>query len=141
LPFEFIDHTADTAVAITAPDEAGLFQEAARALRALYVEERASDPEALAKDLQLEAADGESLLVGFLEELIYLFDAEGFLCREVEVRGVSLEAPAFLDARVTGERFDPARHTALTEVKAATYHGLRIERSAEGLRAVVVFDL
>jgi len=147
--FEFLDHTGDSAVRLVAADAAGLVEEAARALLALYVGESValegarSGPASTEAErpITLETPDPESLLVDFLSELIWRFDSEGFLCREVEVRDVVFGAPSRLDARLRGEFYDAGRHEVLTEVKAATYHGLCVEPTADGLRADMVFDL
>jgi SHS2 domain-containing protein len=143
LPFRFLEHTADTALELTASSDAELIAEAARGLAAVYVDAAAGAAveSRMRRELSLEAEDGESLLVDFLNELIFLFDAEGFLCAGVEVRSVDLGPPARLDAILTGETFDPARHVSLTEVKAATFHGVEIERRDGQLRTVVVLDL
>ena len=49
--------------------------------------------------------------------------------------------PEGLEARVTGESFDPAHHPALTGVKAATFHQLSIVPAGDGWEATVVLDL
>ncbi len=48
--------------------------------------------------------------------------------------------PERLEARVTGESFDPARHPERTAVKAATYHQLSIVPAGDGWQATVVLD-
>ena len=42
---------------------------------------------------------------------------------------------------IRGEKFDPARHTFYTEIKAVTYHELAVVRSTAGWRAQVIFDV
>ncbi len=141
--FEFLDHTADAAVRIRASTGAELFRDAARALLAIVLEPasvaRVAALEAV--PIQLEAEDGEALLVDFLNELIFLFDTRRFLAAEVEVTRLTLAPPARIEAVLRGETYDPARHAARTEIKAATFHGMKIERSPEGFTADVVFDL
>jgi len=46
-----------------------------------------------------------------------------------------------LVAQAWGEPIDPARHTIYTEVKAITYHGLKLERRDEQWYARIIFDL
>jgi SHS2 domain-containing protein len=46
-----------------------------------------------------------------------------------------------LTAEVAGERVDTARHTLYTEIKAVTFHGLRIEQAGAGWQAQIIFDL
>lgn len=143
MSFEFLDHTADTAVRIRAPDESGLFREAARALTAIILDQAASGPvlDGESVPVRLEAEDGESLMVDFLNELIFLFDTRRFLAADLVTARVSLGPPARLEAVVKGETFDPARHAARTEVKAATFHEIEVRRTEGGLEVDVVFDL
>lgn len=140
---EFLDHTADVAVRLTAPDEAGLLQEAARALLEIQLTEtsRAAVRPQVRLPLELEAEDGEALLVDFLNELILRFDTERLLVAAVDIEEASLGCPARLRGHVLGESLDCMRHVAKTEVKAATFHDLKIRRNAEGWSADVVFDL
>ncbi|MDA8388768.1 MAG: archease [Nitrospiraceae bacterium] len=80
----------------------------------------------------------EGLLVGFLNELVFHFDAYGFIGRRVEIRQL---AAGRIRAVVHGEEFDRGRHRAGLLIKAATYHGLKIE-NAGGLWGVeVIFDI
>ena len=54
---------------------------------------------------------------------------------EVEVTATGVKGCAW------GERIDPARHVLAHEVKAITYHGLRVEREGDGWVAEVIVDI
>jgi SHS2 domain-containing protein len=69
----------------------------------------------------------------FVRELVYLFDAEGFVPAAARLEGG--------DTVVSGERFDPQRHVFERQIKALTRHRFRFERTPAGLRAELVFDL
>jgi len=144
MPFEFLDHTADIGVRITAGSPTELMAETVRAFYAILMEEE-SIPRVEAREertLDRSAPDGESILVDLLGELIYRFDAEKLLLPIIMVEEVRLDPGASrLRARLRGERFDPARHVLRTEVKAATYHDLEIRQSGGGLSVDVIFDL
>ena len=88
--------------------------------------------------MRLTADDREALLVDWLNHLLYLFDLDGFLGRDFQVESLT---PERLEARVTGESFDPARHPSRTGVKAATFHQLSIVPVEDGWQATVVLDL
>lgn len=45
-----------------------------------------------------------------------------------------------LRARLAARRVDPAQEAGEIEIKAVTYHGLKLERTATGYRAEVIFD-
>ena len=143
MPYEFLDHTGDTAVMITATDEGGLLREAARSLVAVLIDRDEGGPlergERIPLDLTTE--DGESLLIDFLNELIFLFDSRRFLFADAVWEEVALGEPARLRGTLVGDTLDPERHVPLTEVKAATFHGVDIRRDETGLATTVVFDL
>ena len=46
-----------------------------------------------------------------------------------------------LTAKVGGETIDPERHEIYTEIKAVTYHGLRIEQKGSRWYAEILFDV
>ena len=46
-----------------------------------------------------------------------------------------------LSATAWGEPLDPARHELAREVKAITYHELRVEQTADGWLAEVIVDI
>jgi len=76
--FEFIDHTADVGVVAYGANLGQAFSNAARALFSL-VTELGDVAEVLYRDVELAAPDEESLLVAWLNELIYIFDTENIL--------------------------------------------------------------
>jgi SHS2 domain-containing protein len=76
-------------------------------------------------------------LFDWLKTLLYHFDTEHLLfCRfEAHVSDAGLRATAW------GEPLDPARHALEHEVKAITYHGLRVEPTPDGWLAEVIVDI
>ena len=134
--FEIIDHTADVGIIAYGTDMSQAFANAARALFSLITELDAVE-EALSRDIELTAADEESLLVAWLNELIYLFDTEQIIFKRFDIIQF---APTHLKARVYGEKVDRAKHQLKTGIKAATYHGLKVEQN-DGGRVQVIFDI
>jgi SHS2 domain-containing protein len=129
--------TADVGIWASGPTAAALLEGLARALYGLLVDPRGVRP-LEERSVRAEGGDAEELAVAFLGELLLLAEADGFLGRRV--RATTRGRPATsVTARVVGERFDPARHTARTEVKAITYHDLRFDPRAG--RARVIVDL
>ncbi len=135
--YETFEHTADLGLRVRAPDVDTLFAEAGLALFAAIVEDLAAVEPRQRCDLPLTGDDREYLLFDWLKELLYRFDAEHWLfCRfEVQVSDTGLTATAW------GEPLDRARHELNHEVKAITYHGLRVERTADGWLAEVIVDI
>jgi SHS2 domain-containing protein len=89
-------------------------------------------------DVSVESNSPDSLLVSWLNELIFHFDAYGFIGKKIETREFSDNK---IVATVTGEEFDPERHEGKLLIKAATYHKLRIEKVDDIWEIDVIFDI
>jgi SHS2 domain-containing protein len=143
MSFEYLDHTADVAVRLHGRDLEALLGAGTRALRHIIAGEESPSMDGVRERtrLCLESEDPESLLVDYLNELVFLFDARRLLPCDIEVVALARGPPHRLEADLVFERFDPARHTVKTEVKAATFHGIAVREEPEGLVVDVVFDL
>ena len=136
--YEHFDHTADLGLRIRAASLEELFMEAARALIDALVAQRGSIRPSDQRVIRLEADERTDLLHDWLAELLYLFEAERMLFNRFDVSLL----PGKLEATVWGEPFDPARHEIEQEIKAVTYHGLKIESATDGgWLAEVIVDL
>jgi SHS2 domain-containing protein len=101
----------------------------------------AGTPEALCREemiVTVEGGDAEELLVNWLNEILYLFEIKRFFPLDFEIEEVRGN---HLLARVRGEPFDPQRHPVEREVKAVTYHQLRVEKTDGLWHARVYVDL
>ena len=134
--FEIVDHTADVGIIAYGADIRQAFANAARALFSLITELENVD-EVLHRDIKLTATDEESLLVEWLNELIYLFDTENIIFNRFEI--IQLDYTQ-LKARIYGEKVNKAKHKLKTGVKAATYHTLKVDK-ADGCKVQVLFDI
>lgn len=134
---ETFEHTADLGLRATAPDLNTLFAEMARCLFAAIVENPEAIRPQVARAVELAGSDREFLLFDWLKELLYLFDAEHLLFAEFDVT----VRDDGLTASVRGEPLDPARHLLGHEVKAITYHELRVEPHGDGWLAEVIVDI
>ncbi len=135
--YELFEHTADLGLRVVAPDLPTLFADAARGLFAMIV----ADPHSIRPQrrwtIELPGSEHELLLFDWLSELLYLFDTQHALLCEFDVR---LDQ-AGLHATVGGETWDPSRHALEHEVKAITYHGLRVQQRPDGWAAEVIVDI
>ena len=134
--YQFIDHTADVGILVNAPTANVLFEMAALALAELITSVDALTPK-IERRFQLREEEIETLLVSWLQELLYVLDTEGLIFGSfrVKLQGSRLEATAW------GEPFDPEVHPMKTEIKAVTYHQLEIIERDEGWQARVIVDL
>jgi SHS2 domain-containing protein len=135
--YETFEHTADLGLRVRAADLNALFAEAAQALFAAIVEDPRTVVARQSLRLRLDGADREYLLFDWLRTLLYHFDADHLLfCKfDVEVDDRGLTATAW------GEPLDRGRHELGHEVKAITYHGLRVEPADGGWLAEVIVDI
>jgi SHS2 domain-containing protein len=134
---ETFEHTADLGLRIRAADLDMLFVEAAQALFGAVVEDLATVRPLQKVDVRLQGDKIDYLLFDWLRELLYHFDAEHLLFGtfEVQVREDGLTASAW------GEPLDRSRHNMEHEVKAITYHGLRVEKVGAEWEAEVIVDI
>lgn len=137
--FEVIEHTADVGLHLHTTSLDDLFAEAARGATALIVENPDDIRPQSEVTFELAAENIEGLFVDWLRELIYLFETQGWLFREFTVR---TEPTRYrLSATCRGEPADWARHLPDNELKAVTYHALRVAPVATGWEADVIFDI
>jgi SHS2 domain-containing protein len=135
--FEFIDHTADIGILAYGADMKQVFANAARGLFSL-ITDLDSITATEKRDVTVTAPDLETLLVNWLNELIYLFEAKEILFNRFEITTITDTA---LRAKAYGEKINLAKHELKTQVKAATYHMLKIEQNEDGWKAQVIFDV
>ena len=132
--FEEIEYTADVALRVRAPDLPGLFIASARGMFHLMGADPTAPPQT-SRRVELHGGDTESLLVDWLNELLYLREAHGEQYVAFEIEELS---PTRLVAIAHGS---PVPSLPGRRIKAATFHDLRVERTGEGYGATVVFDV
>ena len=134
---EFFEHTADLGLRIKTATLDALFSEAGEALFAAIVEDPTTIERRQAHEVRIENDDPELLLFDWLNELLYQFDTHHLLFSGFQV----LVDSNRLKATAWGEPLDRDRHLLSHEVKAITYHGLRVEQNADGWLAEVIVDI
>ena len=135
--YELFEHTADLGLRVRAADLDTVFAEAAACLFSAIVEDPDTVRPTTAVTVELAGTDREFLLFDWLKDLLYCYDAEHMLFGkfEVRVRDDGLTGTAW------GEPIDPERHVLLHEVKAITYHELKVEKTDDGWLAEVIVDI
>jgi len=135
--YEIIEHTADIGLRIFGHSQKDLFQNAALALF-----EQITDLTKVTKkktiSIELEAPDKTELFISWLRELLYQADVRQMVfcyfdlmqIDEFHLRGVA-----------SGEPLDLNKHTIKTEIKAVTYHQLKLENKNNFWSAEVIFDV
>ncbi|HEY2882945.1 MAG TPA: archease [Pirellulales bacterium] len=137
--YEVFDHTADIGLRVRANSLEGLFAEAGRGFLSLVVTNlEAIEPrEKIQIELSGREQETEYLLFDWLNELLFLFETKHLLLAkfDVQLSAIGLKATAW------GEPVDTGRHRLEHEVKAITYHGLKVTREADEWLAEVIVDI
>lgn len=134
---EVFEHTADIGLRVRAATLNELFAEAAVGLFSVIVANLDAVRPVQEITFQIEGSQLDDLLFDWLAELLFTLDTRRLLFSrfEVEVRPDGLRAVAH------GEPIDRARHELDMEVKAITYHGLKVEPVSDGYQAEVIVDI
>ena len=136
--FEFFDHTADIGAHIYGRTLEELFRHAAAALFEALGQFQKSGLRSQ-RSVTLEAPSLEDLLHDWLAELLYEVEANHILYDELEIQRVDSHGMAAL---VRGGTIDFTRSQTNEEIKAITYHQLRVEPLPDGTwRATIIFDV
>ena len=135
--YETFDHTADLGLRARAADLNSLFTDAARALTAAFVDNPDTIEHSREESFQIESGSLDYLLFDWLSELLYRYETDQLLFGDFDVR---IDGHKLL-AIARGEPADRERHLLSHEVKAITYHGLKVEQRAGGWLAEVIVDI
>jgi len=130
----FVDHTSEIGLQVQAGSFGELLAEAARGLARLMLREVPARAEGEAREIEVSAHDRESLLVDWLNEILYVAETGLWIPLEVEV----LEAS---DTRIQARLRGVTVEVSPSMVKAATFHGLEVVETAEGFSAEVILDV
>ena len=137
--YKFFDHTADIGVEVTGRTRKELFVNAIEALFDVMIESKGGREAARwQKTITVKGSDVADLLINFMRELLYLFNGEQFITSSCEIVKFTNTA---LQARLTGESFNPKKHLIKTEIKAVTYSGAKVEREKSGWKARIILDV
>ena len=140
--YRWADHTAEVELEIEAASEREVLEEALRALAELLGIAASGDVRRsvtatpsgdVRRSVTVTASDRPALLAGWIEELAFLAESEGFVATQL----LDLDlAPDRIEATVAGFLDEPP-----PLVKAVTYHRLAFDRSGDGYVARVILDV
>ncbi len=135
--WEFFDHAADVGIRVEAKSLETLFIAAGLALMDWMGPE--PNPRAPSRDRISLSADGiEELLVRWLQELLYRFHQKHAYFCDAEAMAVS---PTGLACHLVEATWDESFRTVYQEVKAVTYHQLRVQCDNSICRATIILDV
>jgi SHS2 domain-containing protein len=135
--FEVIDISGDIGLKSYGKSLKEAFLNAALGMTSLITDlDAIEEKKTLTVSIESHSRDG--LLVAWLNELIFHFDAYGFIGKKMQIEQLSDNK---ITATIYGEDFDPGRHEGKLLIKAATYHNLRVEKKDDIWEIEVIFDI
>ncbi len=139
--YEFLEHTADIKFRAYGKTLEDVFSNAALAFGSILIKpEKVENNEK--KMIKAEGKDKKALLYNFLEELLFLFDTEGFLLNNIKNLKIEIQDKIFfLRATVKGDFTKNREYNLETEPKAITYNEMEIDESKENCMVQVVVDI
>jgi len=137
VPYELFDHTADIGLRASGKNLGESFSSAAKGMFDIITDN--SEVEAVGQyDITLKAPDLEQLLVDWLSELLFLNTSQnlvfGFFKVELDKKEKMLKANVF------GEPYSHSKHKIGVEIKAVTYHMLKVKKK-KPYEVQVLFDV
>ncbi len=137
--YKFFDHTADVGALVRGATLPRLFENASLALFDLLCDRRTVRPRRRVL-LHVAGSGLDDLLVRWLSELLFRHGTEGWVFSSFKVEKVD-RARCRVRGVARGEMLDRPGHALRREVKAVTYHQLRIERARGAWSVRIIFDV
>jgi SHS2 domain-containing protein len=143
MPYHYLEEigTADIAFEATGRDLPELFTDAADAMTNVMIDNIEAIKPRDIRQIKLSNDKLDMLLFDFLQELIFLKDAERLLLRIREVQIDEKNDIYFVRATAKGESLDAERHHQRADVKAVTLHDFCVEQFESGWKARVLLDI
>ncbi len=136
-----IEHTADIGIRVYGKTIEELFENSAYGMFSQITDLKKVEPQENT-EIEIREYDQENLLVNWLNELLYLSVTGKIIFSKFKVKRFQETCDALkLNAEVQGERINPKKHSLHLEIKAATYHNLKIEKTKEGYQTTIIFDI
>ncbi|MBN2097782.1 MAG: archease [Candidatus Omnitrophica bacterium] len=136
-PYEIIDHTADIGLRAYGKDLNELFVNAAVGCFELIADLRNVRVQKSLK-IEVEAPDLEELFLSWLRELLYQYTSKRIIFKQFLIEKLTEN---LVLAQARGEPLDLTRHRLKTEIKAVTYHALKVEKVKDIWQAEAIFDV
>ena len=136
--YEIIDHTADIGIRVKGSSQEELFLHAAEALFDILAQPKKQLIPSITYPVAVEADGLDQLMVKWLQELHLAFDMRRLVLTHFWIDEVSENR---IIGGGKGQKFDDTRHRAGTQIKAVTYHALKVEQQGDEWVAEVIFDI
>ncbi len=137
MSYELLDHTADLCIRVTGGSFSELLRNASLAMMEQITDRDKVKPSAR-EVFEVAGETKEELLVKLLSEILYLHETSRLVFKDIRL-DVSNEKKAV--AELSGEVYNPGKHELVNDIKAVTYHNLKIENVNDKFTADIIFDI
>jgi len=131
--YKILEHTADLKIQAEGKDLAELFSNIALGMTEYIFGQQQMVNSQQSGIVKVSSKDIESLLVDWLSELLYLSEINKSAYTKFDIKEIS---ETKLEAEVFGKQAEKK-----DDIKAVTYHQLKIEKTKQGYKTVVLFDI
>ncbi|MBI4949422.1 MAG: archease [Deltaproteobacteria bacterium] len=136
MPYSYCEHVSDIGIRAEGPDLKSAFSEGVSAMLNVMFD-ASTIGEGEVREILAEAPEIETLFVEVLNEVLSIQGLDELAFKRIETFEIERTAGGFRYSGIAfGEKFDRARHGARTEVKGATYSGLKYNHGANGTHAL-----
>ena len=135
--YETVEHPSDIGIMAFGKSQKEAFENIAFGMMdIMYDLSKVEKKEKLS--LKVEGEDLQSLVVNWLNELLYINDTKKMIFSEFKINNFS---DKMLAVEAVGEKFDPKKHAGRLYVKAATYNQLELSKDKDNYKIKVIFDV
>ncbi len=139
--FKIIEHTSDIGITVYGKTLEELFENSAYGMFSQITDLKKVEPQENT-EIEVREYDKENLLVNWLNELLYLSVTGKIIFSKFKIKRFQETCDSLkLNAEVKGERINSKKHSLHLEIKAATYHNLKIEKTKKGYQTTIIFDV
>jgi SHS2 domain-containing protein len=138
MKYKFLEHTADMKFLVHGKTRKAIFENSVLALSE-FISKEGKIENASTKRFKISGRDYEELLYSFIDEIIYLLDAENFVPSKAEVLLDERKDKIILKAIIFGDK--TANYKNLEGIKSATYSEMYIKKKFDKWEAQVVVDI
>lgn len=137
--FKFFDVTADVGYRAYGKTLEEAFGNAALAMFEVMTD-TSNINQSIEKKIEVESEDPVALLYDWLSELIFIHDSENLIFSSFKIKITQKDRDLYLlKGSAWGEPFKPQKHQGREDVKAVTFHLMKIKKNG-GYMVQVILD-
>lgn len=138
--FKYFDTTADIGIEIQTENMTDAYINAALATLNIITDIEKIKPK-ITKKIHIESEDEYGLLYDWITELLILLDSENFIVSKYNIKISKYENKIVIDGQICGDIYDRNIYNYKTEVKAITYHQMKITNEDNIYNIQFIVDL